>query len=311
MGAFWVANKILSHFNKLVALWDTMNGDSFRPLFEKAKQGDQSALAKLLSQTESSGTAVLSLMPQLFEAEKPVYRIGITGPPGAGKSTLISGLIKKFRLQGMKVGVIAVDPSSPFTKGAILGDRIRYSEHFLDDGVFIRSLGTRGSLGGLSSSAYLMLRVFDQLPFDVVIIETVGVGQSELEIVNVADLVTVVLVPESGDSIQAMKAGLTEIADLFVVNKSDRPGADSLAMEIEASQDKPVLKTSASREEGIDELVEKIISSRPKDLKARRNNARGLQQEAIALLRGEWEQQMSEKVLSIQNAADFKKMFFS
>ncbi|HEX4925152.1 MAG TPA: hypothetical protein VFV50_13750, partial [Bdellovibrionales bacterium] len=184
-------------------------------------------MARLLTELESGGPSALK-HKRLLEPEHLALRIGITGPPGAGKSTLISQLISAFRARGKTVGVLAVDPSSPFTRGAVLGDRIRYSKHFSDDGVFIRSVGTRGSLGGLSASVYLMARAFDAFNFDVVLVETVGVGQTELEIMNVADRVAVVVVPEFGDSIQAMKAGILEIAHVFVVNKADRPGADSI-----------------------------------------------------------------------------------
>ena len=291
-----------------------MKSDEVRPFFEAAKQGDKVALAKLLSLSEKLGNAIFKELPELADTEKHVHRIGITGPPGAGKSTLISSLIKEFRSRDKKVAILAIDPSSPFTKGAILGDRIRYSEHFLDEGVFIRSLGTRGSLGGLSASAYLMLRILDLMQFDLVLIETVGVGQTELEIVNVADLISVVLVPESGDSIQAMKAGLTEIADLFVVNKSDRPGADALVREIEASEKlgenpAPVLKTTATQSEGVKELTDEMFKLLGEDLSSQRNQKNRLQQEAMSLLRADYEAEALEKLSKIEDASSFKKLF--
>jgi LAO/AO transport system kinase len=184
-----------------------------------AELGGFPAFSKLLSWLERAPAAEVFSLPEMIEPSRAAFRFGITGPPGAGKSTLVGRLLTHLKTQGFKIGVIAVDPSSPFSRGAILGDRIRYADHFLDPNVFIRSLGTRGSLGGLSSAAFLMARAFDACGFDVLLIETVGVGQTELDVLHVADQVCVTLVPESGDSIQAMKAGLMEIDDVFVVNK--------------------------------------------------------------------------------------------
>jgi LAO/AO transport system kinase len=210
------------------------------------------------------------------------------------------------------VGVLVVDPSSPFTKGAIFGDRIRYSEHFVDPGVFIRSLGTRGSLGGLSSSAFLLARAFDACSFDILLIETVGVGQTELDILHVADQVCVVLVPESGDSVQAMKAGLMEIADIFVVNKADRPGADGLAREIEASmhdgeklKEVAVIKCVASEGSGVEQLAQKILALK-KSVPLKRNSSGRLQEEARALLRADWEIKIEKKLRKINSLRSFK-----
>jgi LAO/AO transport system kinase len=287
-----------------------MGSDQLRLFFEAARGGDSLALAKLLSQLEERGVDAMRSLPELLLGDKAVFRIGITGPPGAGKSTLIGALIGELRKRGLRLGILAVDPSSPFTRGAILGDRIRYSEHFLDEKVFIRSLGTRGSLGGLSSSAYLMLRAFDHMPFDVVLIETVGVGQTELEVVNVADEVAVVLVPESGDSIQAMKAGLNEIASLFVVNKADRPGADALVHEISASQEKPVFKTVASQGQGVAELCEALLQAKSSDFAVKRASPERLQQEALALIRGEWERNLQSRVAGIKTPGDLRDLLF-
>ncbi len=277
---------------------------------------DRRNFAQLLTQIDRAGPAVFDL-DELLEPARAAFRVGITGPPGAGKSTLISGLLTTLLAQNLKVGVLAVDPTSPISQGAILGDRIRYSEHVMNPQVFIRSLGTRGSLGGLSASAYLMLRAFDACDFDVVLIETVGVGQVEVEIMNVADVVTVVLVPESGDSIQAMKAGIIEIADLFVVNKSDRPGAESLKREIEAavgmSENKKtvdVLLASALGGEGVAQVAESILSLRAKvDIAAHRKSGVRLREEAKALMRVQLEQEAAKRVSHVQASKDLREIF--
>lgn len=288
--------------------------DPFGALLSEAKTGDVQAFAKLLTWVDHQGPKALD-KDELINTKSLSFRIGITGPPGAGKSTLVNGLIKHFRSQDLRVGVLAVDPSSPITQGAILGDRIRYAEHFTDPGVFIRSIGTRGSLGGLSGSSYLMLRAFDACEFDVVLVETVGVGQTELDVMYVADCVCVVLVPESGDSIQAMKAGLMEIADIFVVNKSDRPGADQLIREIEmASQllsekDKAeVHRVSAISGEGIEKLADRFLEfSKQSSWKAKRNEASRLAHEAKSLLRGIWETKLSKECEKISTPQQMQK----
>jgi LAO/AO transport system kinase len=194
--------------------------------------GRRAALARVISIVENQREGFHDLLNALHPRIGRAHRIGITGPPGAGKSTLTAALIAHYRARGERVGVIAVDPTSPFTGGALLGDRIRMNEISMDDGVFIRSMATRGSLGGLALATKEIADVMDAYGFDRIIVETVGVGQSELDIAAAADSTVVVLVPESGDSIQAMKAGLMEAADLFVINKADRPGADRLAREV-------------------------------------------------------------------------------
>ncbi|HET9982047.1 MAG TPA: methylmalonyl Co-A mutase-associated GTPase MeaB [Longimicrobiales bacterium] len=202
-------------------------------LLDGFRAGRRPALARVISLVEDERPGFETVLDELHAATGHAHRIGITGPPGAGKSTLTAALVQRFRDAGERVGVVAVDPTSPFTGGALLGDRIRMHEVGLDEGVFIRSMASRGSLGGLAVSTKEVADVMDAFGFDRIIIETVGVGQSELEIAAAADTTVVVLVPESGDSIQAMKAGLMEIADLFVVNKADRPGAQRLARDIE------------------------------------------------------------------------------
>jgi LAO/AO transport system kinase len=195
--------------------------------------GRPAALARAVSMVENQREGFEQLLATLHPRIGRARRIGITGPPGAGKSTLTTRLVTHYREAGLRVGVIAVDPTSPFTGGALLGDRVRMESVALDPGVFIRSLATRGSLGGISSATRSVADVLDAFGFDRIIIETVGVGQSELEIARTADTTIVILVPESGDSIQALKAGLMEIADIFVVNKADRPGAERVRNDIE------------------------------------------------------------------------------
>lgn len=293
--------------------------DQKSEILKLTKAGNLQALARLLTILEREGPASLRQFPELLAPSRMAFRIGITGPPGAGKSTLIGKLIGEFRKQGKKVGVIAVDPSSPFSKGAVLGDRIRYSEHFGDPDVFIRSLGTRGSLGGLSASAYLMVRAFDLAGFDIVLLETVGVGQSELEIMNVADWVSVVLVPEAGDAIQGMKAGLLEIADLFVVNKGDRPGADQFLRELDSSlkldprgpsEATEIIKVTGLTGEGLEQIVSRAEAEMNKqEWRERRKLPERLQAEAQALLRHQVEREIEARTRVIQSPEDFLKVF--
>lgn len=237
-------------------------------LLKCAVQGDFRALSRLITEIESRSPKFLKLMPEIYDAGKGANLVGVTGPPGAGKSTIVDQLTALIRKAGGKVAVIAIDPSSPFSGGAVLGDRIRMQRHATDSGVFIRSLGSRGSHGGLSRAARDITCLMDAAGFDWVIIETVGVGQTELDIMELATTTIVVLVPEAGDTIQTMKAGLTEIADIFVVNKADRSGADQmaqwLAASVELGQGKdnewkaPVILTKALTGEGLEELHKSI-----------------------------------------------------
>lgn len=246
----------------------TVQESALPRLIEQLQAGDRRALARGLSWIENQRPGFEEILHATHAGVGEAFRIGFTGPPGAGKSTLTERYALACRARGQTVGILAVDPSSPFTGGALLGDRIRMQELTLDEGAFVRSMASRGRLGGLATTSMEAADLMDAFGFDVVIHETVGVGQTERDIVSAADTTVVVLVPESGDAVQTMKAGLMEIADVFVVNKSDRPGADRLARAIrstlglrtrrDSGWEPPVVGTVAVEGEGIDELVEAV-----------------------------------------------------
>ncbi|MBN1857148.1 MAG: methylmalonyl Co-A mutase-associated GTPase MeaB [Dehalococcoidia bacterium] len=235
-------------------------------LIDDMLQGNARALARLITIVEEDSEESYQVLRHIKPSGK-AHRVGVTGPPGAGKSTLVGKLTSCARENELRVGIICADPSSPFSHGAVLGDRVRMQQHYMDEGVHIRSMSTRGSLGGLPSTVHGVIKLMDASGKDLILVETVGVGQMELDVMENVDTVIVALVPEAGDDVQAMKAGLMEIADIFVVNKADRPGADSLAVEIQSmldlvGQDKgwriPVLATQAANNVGVAELYEQI-----------------------------------------------------
>ncbi|BAJ30817.1 MULTISPECIES: methylmalonyl Co-A mutase-associated GTPase MeaB [Kitasatospora] len=268
-------------------------------LVEQARQGRPRAVARLITLVENAAPELREVMAALAPYSGRAYTVGLTGSPGVGKSTSTSALVSAYRRQGRRVGVLAVDPSSPFSGGALLGDRVRMQEHATDPEVFIRSMATRGHLGGLAWAAPQALRVLDGAGCDVILVETVGVGQSEVEIAAQADTSVVLLAPGMGDGIQAAKAGILEIGDVFVVNKADRDGADATARELnhmlglgESRQAgdwrPPIVKTVAARGEGLDELVDSLEKHRAwlaetGELAARRRRRAAQEVEAITL----------------------------
>lgn len=239
------------------------------PLTERILAGDIRAAGRLMRQVDDQHPGARAALDALFSHTGGAYIVGFTGNPGSGKSTLVNAFIRLCRSKNLRVGVVAIDPTSPYSGGAILGDRIRMQEHALDEGVFIRSVATRGNLGGLSRSTPALVQILDAMGYDIIIIETVGVGQDEVDIARVADTNLVIAIPGMGDDIQATKAGIMEIADIFVINKSDHPGADRLRRELktmlslvenppEDAWKPPVVHTIATEHDGLEKLFEKI-----------------------------------------------------
>jgi len=234
------------------------------------REGDRRALARAITLVENADPLAYELVRDVYPDTGSAYVVGVTGPPGVGKSTLIAALVRRIRESGKTLGVISVDPSSPFSQGALLGDRIRLSEHFLDPGVFIRSMGTRGHLGGLAEATLQALLVLDAAGKDIVFVETVGTGQSEVEVIGIADTVLLVLMPGSGDSIQALKAGIMEIPDVIAINKKDHPAAKTMLNEVrsilsldhERVWKTPIVLTEAVKDEGVAELWAKVEAHR-------------------------------------------------
>lgn len=267
-------------------------------LLERALAGDTRSIGRLISLVEADSPTSKEIMKAIYPKTGRAQVIGITGSPGAGKSTFVNRLIAQFRAEGKQVGVIAIDPSSPFTGGAILGDRLRMQDHAVEEGVFIRSMGSRGNLGGVSRGTHEGALILDACGFDVVIIETVGVGQSEVDIVKIADTVCLILTPGMGDDVQIMKAGIMEIADVFVVNKADKEGADKVAADVqvmlkmlgEREWVPPVALVSSNKNTGIDE-VKDIIKNHSAYLhnseEGKRRRWSQLEMEVEAILRGE------------------------
>ena len=278
-------------------------------IVKKAIGGDERAIARTISIVEEESGFAGDIMKAIFPHTGKAFVIGITGPPGVGKSTLVDKVTERFRREGKSIGIIAIDPSSAFSGGAILGDRVRMQRHSTDPGVFIRSMATRGHTGGLSRATGDAVDILDAAGKEIIIIETVGVGQDEIEVVQYADTVIVVMVPGLGDDIQAIKAGIIEIADIFAINKSDHPGADKVVSEIEylftllseGSLEKPeIIKTEAVYDTGVDSLFEAIARKRKKIgegdlLKARRKER--CENRLISILRERLVEEFTDTVM--------------
>jgi len=278
--------------------------------------GNRRALSKIISFVENRKPGYRELLGQLYNRAGHSLRIGITGPPGAGKSTLVSGLVSRFVKSEKKVGVIAVDPTSPFSGGALLGDRVRLQEFSEPGQVYFRSMATRGASGGLAGSTDNVAVVLDSFGFDIILIETVGVGQVELDVIDSCDSIVVVLVPESGDAVQAMKAGLMEIADMVVVNKADRAGADKLIEAVEYAfelrtrnpdaLDLPILATQATNDIGVDELHTAILEHCDlikKSGKFETHRREQIRKKTLNIIKNHFQQEFVD-ALSEQNAFD-------
>jgi LAO/AO transport system kinase len=256
-------------------------------LLRELASGERRPLARLLTRIEANDPSVRALLPQLFRAGHGAHVVGVTGPPGSGKSTLVNALTAEWRKRGRRVGILAIDPSSPYTGGSIMGDRIRMMDHAADRDVFMRSMASRGELGGLAAATWLAVAALDAAAYDPIVIETVGAGQSEVEIARLAETTVVVEVPDMGDEVQAIKAGLLEVADVIAVNKGDRPGADRAARQLRAMlstaggrverKPPPVLLTTATTADGVAELADAIeqhrsTANQPEQARARAAN---------------------------------------
>ena len=275
-------------------------------LLDEALAGSPQALARVISLVEDGDPEGQALLRQLYPRTGAAYAVGITGPPGAGKSTLVDALTRTLRAQGRTVAVVAVDPTSPFTGGALLGDRIRMQDHAADPGVFIRSMATRGSLGGLAPTTSDVVRVLDAVGYQVIFIETVGIGQAEVDVVGAADTVVIVLVPGLGDTVQTMKAGIMEIGEIFVVNKADQGDADRTVTEVKmmlalgprtGGWDPPVLTSIATAGRGVAELLEEIERHRRRQEQAGTLPARRRERRRREILRAA-EQRLHARVLA-------------
>ncbi len=278
--------------------------------------GERRPLARLLTRIENGDPSVREDLPALFAAGHGAHLVGITGPPGSGKSTLVNALIGEWRRRGRRVGVLAVDPSSPYTRGAILGDRIRMMEHAADRDVFMRSMASRGELGGLAATTWIAAAAMDAAGFDPILVETVGAGQSEVEVARLAETTVVVEVPEMGDEVQAIKAGLLEVADIVVVNKGDRPGADRAARQLRAMlstaggrvqrKPPPVMLTTATTGEGVADLADAVERHREvaREPMAARDRAEHQVRRALADAAAERARERSEWAETVQAVAD-------
>lgn len=289
-------------------------------LIDRMLRGDRAALARLITFAETRRDSLPHILKLLkVKRDARAYVVGLTGPPGAGKSTLTNRMIECYRKSSKRIGVIAIDPSSPFSGGAILGDRVRMQDHSMDDRVFIRSISSGGAHGGISRATKEIIKLYDAFGMDYVIIETVGVGQTELDVVELADTVVVVLVPEAGDSIQTMKAGLMEIADIFVVNKADRDGAKVLLAElidtistraIDSDWKTPVMLTSAAQDQGVEVLmrsVEAHLEYQEERGSLERKREKRREEEFSQIVHELLEREISEKLKS----EEFKKIYNS
>jgi LAO/AO transport system kinase len=290
--------------------------DSQKPLAERLLAGDKRALARAISLVEDDDPEGWELVREVYPRTGGAAVMGFTGPPGVGKSTLLAALTKLEREREKTVAVLSIDPSSPFTKGALLGDRIRLSEHFLDPGVFIRSMANRGALGGLSEAALQAALLMDASGRDIILLETVGVGQAEVDIIDHADTVVLVLMPGSGDSIQALKAGVMEIPDVIVVNKADHPLTDTMVREIRGvlalgpreGWQVPIVRTEAVRGEGIAELADKLAEHRAyieEQGTLRERRRRNLMNEVLAIATFRMRRELEE---SVREDAEVKQL---